>query len=169
MPASRANQPHVSALGDCTVMPVKSMRPCVGRMPYRPQKLDGTRTEPPLSVPSAKSHAPDATADADPLEEPPGTRSGAAGLSGVPSCAFSPRIPSDTSSVTVFPTTDAPAASKVCTTQAWRVGVGLARGQSGLPPPRRHASDVDQVLHRECRPGERASRLPRRSSRAGRE
>jgi hypothetical protein len=54
-------------------------------MPYNPQKLAGTRTDPPLSVPSAKSHSPAATADADPLDDPPGTRSGAAGFSGVPS------------------------------------------------------------------------------------
>ena len=49
---------------------------------------------------------------------------GAAGLSGVPSCAFSPRIPSETSSVMVLPTTDwhrrpaAPAPRQAC-----RVGV----------------------------------------------
>jgi hypothetical protein len=43
-------------------------------MPQRPQKLEGTRTEPPVSVPSAKSQALAATAEADPLDEPPGTR-----------------------------------------------------------------------------------------------
>ena len=42
-----------------------------------PQKLAGTRTEPPVSEPTAKSTSPPATAAAEPLEEPPGTRSGA--------------------------------------------------------------------------------------------
>lgn len=42
------------------------------------------RTEPPESVPSAKSHREAATADAEPLDDPPGTRSRAAVLSGVP-------------------------------------------------------------------------------------
>jgi hypothetical protein len=69
-------------------------------------------------VPSAKSQALAATAEADPLDEPPGTRPGAAGFNGVPSCAFSPRMPSDTSSVIVLPTTEAPASSRVCTTHA---------------------------------------------------
>jgi hypothetical protein len=53
-------------------------------MPKRPQKLAGTRTEPPVSVPSAKSTRPPATAAAEPLDEPPGTRPGAFGFEGVP-------------------------------------------------------------------------------------
>ena len=42
------------------------------------------RTEPPVSEPRAKSTIPPATATAEPLEEPPGTRPGALGLTGVP-------------------------------------------------------------------------------------
>src|SRR6266850_147811 len=84
VPASRANQPVVSERGACGSMPVTGSRPWVGRIPYRPQKLAGTRTEPPVSVPSAVSHNPAATAAADPDDDPPGTRSGARGLSGVP-------------------------------------------------------------------------------------
>ena len=53
-----------------------------------------------------------ATAAADPDDEPPGTRSGALRFSGVPSNAFSPRMPSDTSSVIVLPIIDAPASSR---------------------------------------------------------
>jgi hypothetical protein len=49
-----------------------------------PQLPAGTRTDPPVSVPRAKSASPQATADADPLDEPPGTRPGAFRLSGVP-------------------------------------------------------------------------------------
>ena len=40
--------------------------------------------EPPLSVPSATSHNPAATTEADPLDDPPGRQPGAAGLGGVP-------------------------------------------------------------------------------------
>jgi hypothetical protein len=46
--------------------------------------LAGTRVDPPVSVPSAKSHRPAATAAAEPLDDPPGTRPGARTLSGVP-------------------------------------------------------------------------------------
>jgi len=42
--------------------------------------------------PRAKSTIPPATATADPLEHPPGTRSGAAGFVGVSKCLFSPWI-----------------------------------------------------------------------------
>src|ERR1019366_172520 len=87
---SRANQPTVSEPGAWASTPVKSTRPCVGRIPNRPQKLAGTRTEPPVSVPSAKLHTPAATTDAEPEDEPPGTLSCAAGLSGVPVNGFSP-------------------------------------------------------------------------------
>ena len=88
-----------------------------------------------MSVPSAVSHSPAATAAAEPDEEPPGTRSGARVLSGVPSNAFSPRMPSETSSVMVLPISVAPASSSVCTAQACRVGTGCVRAQSWLPPP----------------------------------
>jgi len=43
-----------------------------------------------VSVPIAKSTTPPATVDADPLEDPPGIRFAARGLTGVPKCAFSP-------------------------------------------------------------------------------
>ena len=115
--------------------PVKSTRPCVGRMPNRPQKLAGTRTEPPVSVPSAKSHTPPATTEAEPEDDPPGTRSGAAGFTGVPVKGFSPSMPRETSSVAVLPMMEAPERSNRSTIQAWRAGTGWERSQSGLPPP----------------------------------
>ena len=49
-----------------------------------PQTAAGTRTEPPVSEPRAKSAAPPATAEAEPLEEPQGMRPGALLLTGVP-------------------------------------------------------------------------------------
>jgi hypothetical protein len=53
-------------------------------MPHTPQKLAGTRKEPPESVPIEKSAAPAATDDADSLEDPPGIRSGTFAFTGVP-------------------------------------------------------------------------------------
>ncbi len=47
----------------------------------------------PVSEPIAKSAWPAATAAAEPQEEPPGKRSGAAGFSGVPIHTFSPVMP----------------------------------------------------------------------------
>ena len=46
------------------------------------------RTDPPVSDPMAMSTSPAATAAADPQEEPPGKRSGAAGLIGAPLAAI---------------------------------------------------------------------------------
>ena len=74
VPASRANQPMVSNVGACSSIPSSGIRPWVGRSPNSPQKLDGTRTEPPVSEPKAKFTNSPATADAEPLDEPPGTR-----------------------------------------------------------------------------------------------
>ena len=51
------------------------------------------RIEPPVSVPIAKSTMPAATATAEPLEEPPGTRSGYWGLRGVPLQRLMPVTP----------------------------------------------------------------------------
>jgi hypothetical protein len=40
--------------------------------PNTPQQAAGVRIDPPVSVPSAKSHSPAATAAAEPLDDPPG-------------------------------------------------------------------------------------------------
>ena len=74
-PGSRASQPQVSNAGASARQPASGIAPWVGRMPYRPQKVAGTRTLPPVSVPSAKSTSPAATAEAEPDDELSGTRS----------------------------------------------------------------------------------------------
>ena len=56
----------------------------MGRMPRMPQKLAGRRTEPPVSLPTAKSTTAAATTEAEPLDEPPGMRPGAFTFTGVP-------------------------------------------------------------------------------------
>ena len=61
--------------------------------PAIPQHAAGMRIEPPVSVPYAMSASPLATAVADPLEEPPGTRRGSSGLTGVPDHALTPVMP----------------------------------------------------------------------------
>lgn len=70
--------------GHSGTSPSTDSRPWVGRSPHSPQSLAGTRVEPPVSVPSATSTRPAATALAEPLDEPPQTRSGARALTGVP-------------------------------------------------------------------------------------
>src|SRR5205814_347691 len=82
--ALRACTPTVSKVGANGMTPATEMKSCDGRNPQIPQLLAGTRTDPPVSVPNAKSTSPHATAEAEPLEDPPGTRSGARGFSGVP-------------------------------------------------------------------------------------
>src|SRR5689334_12788847 len=79
-----ASTPTVSNDGASGFMPATDMKSCEGRKPQIPQLLAGTRVEPPVSVPNAKSTKPQATAEADPLDDPPGTRSGARVFRGVP-------------------------------------------------------------------------------------
>jgi len=52
--ASRANQPTVSQDRAKGTTPSREISPTLGRKPNRPRKFAGTRTEPPVSVPSAK-------------------------------------------------------------------------------------------------------------------
>jgi hypothetical protein len=132
---SRANQPQVSRLGERSSAPSRLTRPCVGRRPYRPQWLAGARTEPPVSVPSAKSHRPEDTAEAEPEDDPPVIRSLAAPLIGAPKCALLPFIENASSSVTVLPAKRAPASSSFCTVGAVRVLMPDIASTMGLPPP----------------------------------
>ena len=47
-----------------------------GLSPETPQQADGVRIDPAVSVPSAMSASPVATATAEPDDEPPGMRAG---------------------------------------------------------------------------------------------
>src|SRR5215468_3123280 len=76
--------PTLSNDGASGFTPATDTKSCDGRYPQIPQLLAGMRVEPPVSVANAKSTRPHATADADPLDDPPGTRSGARALRGVP-------------------------------------------------------------------------------------
>ena len=110
------------------------MRACVGLRPTSAQWLAGARTEPPVSLPSAKSHSWFDTADADPDDEPPLMRSGAAPLTGEPKCAFWPFIENASSSVIVLPTKRAPASSRRCTVGAVVVLIPDIASTNGWPP-----------------------------------
>ena len=88
-----------------------------------------------MSVPSAVSHIRLLTADAEPLDEPPGMRSGAPPLRGVPKCALRPFMLNASSSVWVLPTKRMPASSSRCTAGACAVFTSDIASTSGLPPP----------------------------------
>ena len=89
----RAIGPAWSKLGASGKTPSIGTRPCVGLKPTIPQHAAGMRIEPPVSVPSAASHRPAASAAAEPPLEPPGMRSGSSGLTTSPQCSFSDVIP----------------------------------------------------------------------------
>src|SRR4051812_4088430 len=56
------------------VTPKRDTRPYVGFTPTTPVNDAGCRIDPPVSVPSAPTASPAATAATDPPLEPPGTR-----------------------------------------------------------------------------------------------
>ena len=58
--------------------------PVPGLMPKSPQAAAGMRTEPSPSVPCASGTIADATAAADPPDEPPGVRRRSHGLRAIP-------------------------------------------------------------------------------------
>ena len=61
-----------------------------GRMPVTPHSAAGIRTEPPVSVPTARGTSPAPTAAADPALDPPDIRLGSCGLAAGPLAARSP-------------------------------------------------------------------------------
>src|SRR5207245_2395982 len=95
-----------------------------GLKPTTPQKAAGRITDPFVWLPMASGTIPAATAAADPLEEPPGVRSGSCGFRVLPGAAEASSV------VTVFPRITAPAARS----RASAVADGLRRlggGQEG--------------------------------------
>ncbi len=81
----------------------------MGLRPTTPQSDAGCRTEPPVSVPSAQTTSPAATAAADPPLLPPGTVSRFHGLCTGPNAEFSFDDPIANSSQFVLPISTAPA------------------------------------------------------------
>ena len=71
----RAIGPSLSRVHDRAIAPCRLTRPYVGRSPVTPQKAAGVPIEPDVSEPMAHGTRPAATAEPDPLEEPPDQRS----------------------------------------------------------------------------------------------
>src|SRR5438105_6823844 len=107
---SRVNVPTWSSDEANAMRPYRDTRPYVGLSPTTPHSAAGCRTEPPVSVPSAHTACPDATAAADPDDDPPGTRSRSHGFLVGPYAEFSPEDPMANSSQFVFPMRAEPAA-----------------------------------------------------------
>src|SRR5437660_7021431 len=108
------------------MMPWRLTRPKVGLRPTTPQKLAGTRTDPPVSVPVAAIANPAATAFADPLLEPPVYRAIDHGFLGVPKMSV---VPQANSPVLVLPRRIIPCCSSRSTNVAFSVGTKSARAR----------------------------------------
>ena len=96
--------------------------------------MQGRRTDPPVSVPTATGASPAATATPEPLDEPPGVRwtRRSQGFHGVPSSALVPYPPIANSTVWVLPSTIMPASTR----RRARVAVtGETRPAHGFDPP----------------------------------
>src|SRR6516162_5198050 len=122
---SAPSGPTVSMDGASGYTPSRGTRPQVVFRPAIPQQAAGIRTEPPVSVPRAASASPAATATAEPLDDPPGSRPGSAGFTGVPDQGFTPLADQHSSVRLVLPTIRAPARRAAATTVA-SLAAGLA-------------------------------------------
>src|SRR5689334_21890499 len=130
MPSSTAatsapSGPTVSMEDASGYTPSSGTRPQVVFRPAIPQQAAGIRTEPPVSVPRATSASPAATATAEPLDDPPGSRPGSSGFIGVPDHEFTPLADQHSSVRLVLPTIRAPARRAAATTGASAIA-GLA-------------------------------------------
>jgi hypothetical protein len=81
---SGASEPMVSREWLSGTTPEVSISPNVGLKPTTPQRPAGMRTEPPVSLPTAQSQTPAATAAAEPPDDPPAMRVGSRGFRTVP-------------------------------------------------------------------------------------
>ena len=76
----RASGPRCWIVSNWVGRKSSGIRPKLGFSPTMPDQEAGIRTEPPMSLPSARGTQPDATAAAEPPEEPPGDRVGSHGF-----------------------------------------------------------------------------------------
>ncbi len=123
----------MSKLGASGQTPSTLTRPSVVLSPTTPQHAAGTRIEPPVSLPSATSASPSATATAEPLDDPPGMRSASSGLRGVPNQRLIPLGSIASSWRFALPTSRAPAARHPDRHAASRAA-GDARRSTALDP-----------------------------------
>jgi hypothetical protein len=126
----RASGPTTSRLSARGNTPSIGTRPNVGRTPTMPLQAAGTRIEPLVSVPSAASAIPDATATAEPLDEPPGECACDQALRTSPKRMFWPEVPAANSFRLVLPSITAPAAASRSTTTASEAGMRFSKWAS---------------------------------------
>jgi len=100
---------HNKPLAASPIYGPKELRPRVGFSPTRPQQLEGTRIEPPPSLPCATATMPAATAAVEPPLEPPVVMSVFQGFRLGPKCAGSVVGSNANSGVFVLPTIMKPA------------------------------------------------------------
>ena len=127
----RAIGPGWSSENDSGTRPRVDSRPRVGLKAEVPQKAEGMRSEPAVSVPVAAGTMPAASAAAEPPEEPPALRASAQGL---PTWSVVP--PAANSCVCRWPSRTMPAPRNRAQTSQSRVGVSFRmrlEAVSGLP------------------------------------
>ena len=108
----RASGPKCEMLSNTVGRMSIGIRPRLGFKPTRPQKEAGMRTEPPMSVPSARGTQPEATAAPEPPDDPPGVRSVFHGFLVTPHSGLSVKLSYANSGVVVLPTMIAPARAR---------------------------------------------------------
>src|SRR5690625_2926781 len=116
-------------------------RPIVGRIPVRLFTEHGSRTEPPVSVPSAAGTSFAATAAPEPPEEPEAIRSKSQGFFTTPKCGFSEVAPQANSCMFVFATKLAPADLNLLITSESSSGI-LSASILLAPEVTRPATDI---------------------------
>ncbi len=152
--------PTVSCVGHSSTSPLRLIRPRVVFNPTTPHRPAGMRTEPPVSVPIAAVARPAATATAEPLLEPPGTRCTARshGFHGVPMTALVPQPPNAYSTVCVLPITTAPEARSRATTVA--LAAETLGGTAREPAPSGWPAISNRSLTATVTPCSGPSRMP---------
>src|SRR5262245_32266662 len=72
--------PSLSSVQPAAITPWRLTRPNVGRSPMTPQRIDGERIEPPVSLPIANPTRPAAVAAPEPADDPLDPSAGSHGL-----------------------------------------------------------------------------------------
>src|SRR5262249_12181495 len=126
--------PILSSVQPAAMTPRRLTRPNVGRRPTTPQRTDGDRIDPPVSLPIAKPTRPAAVAAPDPADDPLEPSEGFHGLFVRPPNHSSPNA---SSPVVSFATSTAPASVNRRTTSAsssiTRFSYGAAPHVVGYP------------------------------------
>ena len=152
---SRANGPTVSRPSASGKMPSSESAPVAGRTPEMPLSAAGMRMEPSVSLPSAMSASPAATAAAEPPLEPPTVRVEVPRVGGAPEVrVLRGDAPRELVRVRLADHERAGGAQRG---DDGRVVLGIAAEERGARA-RGQPGDVDDVFHRERPAVQRAAR-----------